>query len=70
MYGQKCTEGFEPKMRLEAEKCTDRIEVRIGEQTKEILIDLAELEGKTASEYVRTLIFKDIKRNRTTLRPK
>lgn len=56
-------------MRLELEKCTDRIEVRIGEQTKEILIDLAEIEGKTASEYVRTLIFKDIKRNRVKLRP-
>lgn len=55
-------------MRLEAEKCTDRIEVRIGEQTKEILVDLAEIEGKTASEYVRTLIFKDIKRNRVKLK--
>lgn len=55
-------------MRLENEKCTDRIEVRIGEQTKEVLQDLAELEGKTASEYVRTLIFKDIKRNRPKLR--
>lgn len=56
-------------MRLEAEKCTDRLDVRIGEQTKEVLQDLAELEGKTASEYVRTLIFKDIKRNRSKLRP-
>ena len=57
-------------MRLEAEKCTDRLDVRIGEQTKEVLQDLAELEGKTASEYVRTLIFKDIKRNRSKLKPK
>lgn len=68
MYGQSCTEKGEENMRLEAEKCTDRIEVRIGEQTKEILVDLAEIEGKTASEYVRTLIFKDIKRNRVKLK--
>ena len=55
-------------MRLETEKCTDRIDVRIGEQTKEILIDLAEIEGKSASDYVRTLIFKDIRRNRAKLK--
>jgi predicted DNA-binding protein len=66
MYGQRSGQN----LRLEAEKCTDRLDVRIGEQTKEVLQDLAELEGKTASEYVRTLIFKDIKRNRSKLKPK
>lgn len=65
MYGRRGGQN----LRLEAEKCTDRLDVRIGEQTKEVLQDLAELEGKTASEYVRTLIFKDIKRNRSKLRP-
>jgi uncharacterized protein (DUF1778 family) len=64
MYGQRCTDKGEGNMRLEDEKCKDRLEVRIGEQTKEVLQDLAEIDGKTASDYVRTLILKDISRKR------
>lgn len=50
-------------MRWLEEKRTDRFEVRIEPTLKENASDIADLLDMSVSDYVRTLIIKDVRKN-------